>query len=236
MPPDSSTIRDMFNNISGQYDFLNHFLSFGVDRRWRKRVVTELAKHAGTATAGLKVLDVATGTGDLAIAVSSLNPASVAGIDIAPAMMEIGRDKVFMRGLQDVISFSEAAAEKIPFPDSTFDAVTVAFGVRNFGDLVQGISEMQRVLKPGGIMLILEFSHPRSFPSKQLYNLYSRFIIPTVGRIVSKNREAYSYLPESVAAFPSGTDFMAIMEGCGLKSVRQIPLTMGVASVYTGEK
>ncbi len=236
MNPDSNRIRDMFNNISGQYDFLNHFLSFGVDRNWRKRVVREIRNHFHGDTKDLRVLDVATGTGDLAIAVAGLGPAEICGIDIAASMMDIGKDKVYLRGLQNLISFEEAPAEKIPYPDGTFDAVTVAFGVRNFEDLVKGLSEMNRVMKPGGILLVLEFSHPRAFPFRQLYTFYSRFIIPFVGRLISGNRDAYTYLPESVAAFPSGKDFLRILEGCGLKSVKQVPLTMGIASVYTAEK
>jgi len=236
MSPESSDIREMFNTISGQYDFLNHFLSFGIDRSWRRRVVKEIGERFRGRLAALRVLDVATGTGDLAIAIASLHPEQIRAVDIAARMMEIGREKVAAKKLQERIIFSEAAAENLPFPDDTFDAVTVAFGVRNYEDLRKGLSEMRRVMQPGGQMLVLEFSHPASFPFKQLYSFYSRCIIPVVGRIVSKDRRAYAYLPESVAAFPSGTGFLRIMEECGLKNVKQISLTMGIASLYTGGK
>jgi demethylmenaquinone methyltransferase/2-methoxy-6-polyprenyl-1,4-benzoquinol methylase len=236
MSPSTNNIREMFNTISGQYDFLNHFLSFGIDRSWRRRVVKEIGERFRDRLSSLRVLDVATGTGDLAIAIASLKPARVHGVDIAVRMMEIGKEKVASKNLQETILFSEAAAEKLPFPDGTFDAVTVAFGVRNYEDLRKGLSEMRRVLRPGGMILVLEFSHPGSFPFKQLYSFYSRHIIPFVGRIVSKDRQAYAYLPESVAAFPSGTGFLRIMEECGINNVKQISLTMGIASLYTGVK
>lgn len=236
MSPSTENIREMFNTISGQYDFLNHFLSFGIDRSWRRRVVREIQNRFSDRLLTLKVLDVATGTGDLAIAIASLHPEQICAVDIAARMMEIGRVKVAARNLQETIIFSEAAAEELPFHDDTFDAVTVAFGVRNYEDLRKGLSEMRRVMKPGGSMLVLEFSHPATFPFKQLYSFYSRYIIPAVGRIVSKDRQAYAYLPESVAAFPSGTGFLQIMEECGLQNTRQISLTMGIASLYTGVK
>jgi len=236
MAPQTHKIREMFNDISGRYDFLNHFLSFGIDRCWRKRVVREI-RHRFPGTEGkLMILDMATGTGDLAIAMASLKPDRIEGVDVSPDMMAIGKTKVAERNLQHMIVFTEAAAEKIPFPDDSFDAVTVAFGVRNFENREQGLSEMRRVMKPGGLMLVLEFSHPRVFPFKQLFRLYSRFVIPAVGMMVSGSRQAYTYLPESAAAFPSGRDFLKIMEDCRLKNVRQIPLTLGIASIYSGEK
>ena len=226
----------MFNDIAGRYDFLNHFLSFGVDKRWRKKVVTTVARHFQGRTEGLSFLDVATGTGDLAFALAALKPLRICGLDIAPAMMEIARKKAAERNLQGTIDFTEAPAESIPFPDHTFDAVTVAFGVRNFENLNAGIKEMLRVLKPGGLMLILEFSHPGNGLFRHLYLLYSKYFIPAAGRIFSGNSEAYRYLPESVAAFPSGPDFLSVMTSCGVKSAGQQPLTMGIASLYTGEK
>jgi demethylmenaquinone methyltransferase / 2-methoxy-6-polyprenyl-1,4-benzoquinol methylase len=226
----------MFNEISGNYDFLNHFLSFGIDRLWRRRVRREIRNYAGPGIADFRILDVATGTGDLAIALARLKPASVTGIDIAGEMLAVGREKVARKGLGGVISFREADAEHIPFPDHSFDAVTVAFGVRNYENLEQGLSEMRRVMKPGGLMLILEFSHPERFPFRQVYGFYSRHLIPLFGRLVSGSAHAYTYLPESVAAFPSGADFLRIMDAGGLQELRQIPLTSGIATLYAGKK
>jgi demethylmenaquinone methyltransferase/2-methoxy-6-polyprenyl-1,4-benzoquinol methylase len=236
MSPTKASVKQMFNEISGRYDFLNHFLSLGIDRRWRARVTREIRNYAGPRIPEFRILDVATGTGDLAIAMARLKPASITGIDIAGAMLAVGREKVARKGLEAVISFREADAEHIPFPDHSFDAVTVAFGVRNYEDLEQGLSEMRRVLKPGGLMLILEFSHPERFPFRQLYGFYSHRLIPLFGRLVSGSPHAYTYLPESVAAFPSGADFLRIMNDTGLQELRQIALTSGIATLYTGEK
>ena len=190
------TVREMFDDISPKYDFLNHFLSFGIDYGWRKRLVKMLAERKP-----VSVLDVATGTGDLAIAIASLNPQKISGIDISEKMLEVARVKLAEKGLDKLITLRRADAEKIPFSDNSYDAITVAFGVRNYENLEKGLQEMKRVLRPGGVMLILEFSHPSSFPMKQLYGLYSRFVIPLMGRVISGNSKAYSYLPESVAAF-----------------------------------
>jgi demethylmenaquinone methyltransferase / 2-methoxy-6-polyprenyl-1,4-benzoquinol methylase len=224
-------VREMFDDISPQYDFLNHFLSFGIDRQWRKKLVSLLANRKPAA-----VLDVATGTGDLAIAISRLGPKNIVGIDISEKMIEIGRKKITAGGLDQLITLQVADAEKMPFADNSFDAITVAFGVRNYEDLEGGLSEMRRVLRPGGMMLILEFSHPGSFPMKQLYTFYSRFIIPAAGRLISGHKKAYSYLPQSVAAFPSGKKFLGILENLGLKSPKQVSLSMGIASIYLAEK
>jgi len=221
----------MFNDISGKYDFLNHFLSLGVDYRWRRKFVRSLAAFKPR-----RILDVATGTGDLAVLISSLDQAAVTGIDLAANMLAIAEKKILDKGLNDRITFRQADAENIPFPDDSFDAVTVAFGVRNFEDLEKGLSEMRRVLKPGGVMMILEFSHPASFPWKQGYGFYSRYVIPFVGRMVSKNKNAYSYLPESVAAFPSGNDFLEVLQRVGLRKTTQNTLTFGISTIYTGEK
>ncbi|MCX6243561.1 MAG: bifunctional demethylmenaquinone methyltransferase/2-methoxy-6-polyprenyl-1,4-benzoquinol methylase UbiE [Bacteroidetes bacterium] len=224
-------VRLMFNDISGKYDFLNHFLSLGVDYGWRRKFVQNLS-----AFKPLNILDVATGTGDLAIAISSLGTARITGIDLATDMLAIAEKKVRKKGLEERITFRQADAEAIPFPDDAFDAVTVAFGVRNYEDLEKGLSEMRRVLSPGGVMMILEFSHPSSFPMKQAYGFYSRFIIPVIGRLVSKNEQAYSYLPESVAAFPSGNDFLEVMHRVGMKNTTKRPLTFGISTIYKGEK
>jgi len=224
-------VRAMFNDISPKYDFLNHFLSFGIDRLWRKKLVKLLRQSKPS-----EILDVATGTGDLAMAVAKINPRKIIGIDISEQMLDVGRAKLIKANSGNLISFQQADAEQIPFPDNSFDAITVAFGVRNFENLELGISEMRRVLRPGGWMYILEFSHPQVFPMKQLFYLYSRFFIPSMGRLISGNKRAYSYLPESVAAFPSGKKFVEIIEKQGLFKVSFIPLTMGIASIYSGQK
>ncbi|MCX6304935.1 MAG: bifunctional demethylmenaquinone methyltransferase/2-methoxy-6-polyprenyl-1,4-benzoquinol methylase UbiE [Bacteroidetes bacterium] len=224
-------VRVMFDDISSKYDFLNHFLSFGIDRVWRKKLVSLLGQRKP-----VTVLDVATGTGDLAIAIAALKPEKITGIDISAKMLEIGRQKLIEKGLNKLITLQQADAEKIPFSDNSFDAITVAFGVRNYEHLELGLTEMSRVLRPGGVMLILEFSHPESFPMKQLYAIYSRYIIPLTGRLISGNTTAYSYLPESVAAFPSGKNFLDILQKVGLKNTRQLSLSMGIASIYMAEK
>ncbi|MDP1623698.1 MAG: bifunctional demethylmenaquinone methyltransferase/2-methoxy-6-polyprenyl-1,4-benzoquinol methylase UbiE [Bacteroidales bacterium] len=224
-------VRGMFNDISPKYDFLNHFLSLGIDRIWRKKLVVILKNRQP-----VNVLDVATGTGDLAIAISSLGVRKIVGIDISEKMLEIGRRKLIEKNLEQTITLQQADAEKIPYSDNSFDAVTVAFGVRNFEDLSQGIAEMSRVLRPGGVMIILEFSHPESFPVKQLYSFYSSYIIPVMGRLISGNNKAYTYLPESVTAFPSGRPFLEILDKQGLKNTRQVSLSMGIVSIYMAEK
>ncbi|NCA74994.1 MAG: bifunctional demethylmenaquinone methyltransferase/2-methoxy-6-polyprenyl-1,4-benzoquinol methylase UbiE [Alphaproteobacteria bacterium] len=229
--PKKETVRRMFDDISGKYDFLNHFFSFGIDHLWRKKLVRLLAPSKP-----LSILDVACGTGDLALSLARLRPQRIVGIDISEKMLEIGRQKISRKGKEPVIRLQQGDAEHIPFPDNTFDAVTVAFGVRNFDDLGLGLSEMRRVLRPGGCMLILEFSHPAAFPMKQLYGFYSHTVIPAVGRLISGSSTAYTYLPQSVDAFPSGKDFLEILDQRGLVRVNQISLTGGIASVYTGEK
>ena len=221
----------MFDEISGRYDFLNHFLSLGIDIRWRKKFVKILAAHHPAT-----ILDVATGTGDLAIALCSLHPEKIAGIDISVKMLEIAREKAKQSGLKDRIEFRPGDAENIDYPDGSFDAVTVAFGVRNFAGLEQGLKEMKRILRPGGRMMILEFSHPSATPWKQLYHFYSKRIIPLTGRLISGHREAYSYLPDSVAAFPSGREFMAVLDRIGMKNTSCIPLTFGISTIYLAEK
>lgn len=226
----------MFNEISPRYDFLNHFLSLGIDHGWRRRVVREIRNLHGDRLPGLQILDVATGTGDLAIAVARLNPANIDAIDIASSMMEIGRNKIREMGLTEKITFREGEAERIPFPDDTYDVVMVAFGVRNFEDLQGGLKEMKRVMKAGGAMMVLEFSHPVRFPMKPLYAFYSKQIIPLFGKLISKHHRAYTYLPETVAAFPSGEEFLSILREAGLHKLRQIPLSGGIATLYCGEK
>ncbi|MBC8314434.1 MAG: bifunctional demethylmenaquinone methyltransferase/2-methoxy-6-polyprenyl-1,4-benzoquinol methylase UbiE [Bacteroidales bacterium] len=236
MSPNKDSVRTMFDEISPRYDFLNHLLSFGIDHSWRRRVVKEIRRLFHEPASTIRILDVATGTGDLAMAVSTLQQASIEGIDISTKMMEIGRKKVRARGLSGKIVFREGEAENIPFEDNLFDVVMVAFGVRNFEELENGISEMKRVLKPGGVMLILEFSHPERYPMKALYSFYSSVIIPLFGKLISRHREAYTYLPDTVADFPSGEDFIAVLRKMELKEPFQIPLTGGIASLYCTEK
>jgi demethylmenaquinone methyltransferase / 2-methoxy-6-polyprenyl-1,4-benzoquinol methylase len=224
-------VRKLFDDISERYDFLNHFLSFGIDRWWRKNFVRVLSKSHP-----LRILDVATGTGDLAIAMAALSPEKIVGIDISGRMMEIGKKKAAKKQLDGIIEFRQGDAESIPFPDGFFDAVTVAFGVRNFENLSIGLTEMKRVLKPGGTMLILEFSRPENGTMKVLYRFYSKFIIPFIGSKISRNDQAYTYLPETIAAFPSGEDFTRLMEKAGMEKNSYISLTFGISTIYSGVK
>lgn len=224
-------VRNMFNNIAGNYDFLNHFLSAGIDRRWRKKVIQVLRKAQSK-----RILDVATGTADLAIAESKLSTEKIIGIDIADQMLEIGRKKIAKKNLTQRISLETGDSEALRFEEASFDAVTVAFGVRNFENLDKGLSEMHRVLENKGIAAILEFSRPRKFPIKQLYSFYFKHILPTLGKIVSKHDSAYTYLPESVSTFPDGEDFLKHMQQAGFSQLQQKPLTFGIATLYTGKK
>lgn len=224
-------VAEMFDNISARYDLLNHLLSLSIDKGWRKKVV-RMAKEGNPKL----ILDVATGTADLAIALEKTGAEKITGVDISAGMLEVGREKVAKKKLSKLISLELGDSEALEFADNTFDVITVAFGVRNYENLEQGLSEMARVLKPGGRLLVLEFSQPQSFPFKQIYNFYFKYILPTVGKLISKDARAYSYLPESVQAFPHGEQFMNIMAGCGLKKGRRIPLTFGIASIYEGIK
>ncbi len=224
-------VADMFNSISKKYDFLNHFLSFGIDIKWRKRAI----KSLNTLQPGL-ILDVATGTGDFAIEALKLSPKKVTGIDISSGMLEVGRKKIKKMGLTDKIELLEGDSENLPFDDNIFDAVIVAFGVRNFENLEIGLSEMYRVLRKEGKVVILEFSKPGTFPFKQLYNFYFRAILPLIGKFVSKDNAAYTYLPESVRLFPDGNNFTGILKDVGFKNALCNPLTFGISSIYTGQK
>jgi demethylmenaquinone methyltransferase/2-methoxy-6-polyprenyl-1,4-benzoquinol methylase len=224
-------VRSMFNSIAGRYDFLNHFLSAGIDFHWRKKTIRILNQRHPK-----KILDIATGTGDLAIEAVKLKPLKIVGIDIAEDMLAIGREKIRKKKLSDLISFETGDCENLRFGDLTFDAVMVAFGVRNFENLQKGLSEMYRVLNENGIAVILEFSKPGQFPVKQIYSFYFRYILPRIGRMVSGNRSAYTYLPESVGSFPSGDNFIQLFSSAGFSDVTCRPLTFGIASVYTGIK
>ncbi|GIV59311.1 bifunctional demethylmenaquinone methyltransferase/2-methoxy-6-polyprenyl-1,4-benzoquinol methylase UbiE [Rhodocaloribacter litoris] len=222
-------VQAMFDAIAPRYDLLNRILSFGIDRRWRRQAVAMLREHQPR-----RILDVATGTADLAIEALSLDPEKVVGVDISDEMLRIGQEKIERLGLADRITLRKGDAERLPFSDSQFDAVLVAFGVRNFENLEQGLRQIARVLRPGGVLVVLEFSRPRRFPVKQLYRFYARHILPRVGRSLSRNEGAYQYLPDSIAAFPDGPHFLDIMEKAGFKDLRWKPLTFGIASLYKG--
>lgn len=221
----------MFNNIAWRYDFLNRFLSFGIDRSWRRKAIGVLKKEKPQL-----ILDIATGTGDFAIEALRLDPVKIFGVDISDDMLAIGRKKIKKKHVQDKIELLGGDSEKLFFEDNKFDAVTVAFGVRNFEHLEKGLSEIHRVLKPGGTALILEFSKPQSQIINKLYRFYSSTLCPWIGRIISKDASAYSYLYESVEAFPYGKAFQKILEGSGFTAVKIKPLTFGVASVYSCKK
>lgn len=224
-------VAQMFNSISSRYDFLNHFLSLGVDKRWRKRAVKEMKRF----NPGL-VLDVATGTGDLAVATLALFPEKVIGIDISSGMLEKGKEKILKKGLENKIEFRLGDSEQLEFNDNNFEVACVAFGVRNFENLQQGLQELKRVIKPGGGLVVLEFSKPKKFPIKQLYAFQSRFLIPLIGRLVSGEKSAYKYLPESIQAFPEGKEFLKQLELAGFSEFSHRYLTGGIASLYVAVK
>lgn len=222
----------MFDGIAPYYDFLNRLLSLGIDTVWRKRAIDQLK-----GTEPKLLLDVATGTADVALEMARrLQPERIIGLDIAPQMLDVGREKVRNKGLEHIIELQVGDSENLPFANNTFDALTVAFGVRNFEHLEKGLQEMYRVLKPGGKLVVLEFSKPRIFPFKQLYDFYFRNILPAVGRFTSKDPRAYRYLYESVQAFPDREQFTDILSKTGYKSNQCIPLTLGICSIYTGVK
>ena len=223
-------VTKMFDNIAGSYDFLNHTLSLGMDNIWRKIAIKKLTNNPTT------ILDIATGTGDFAISASKYTNANITGVDISQGMLDVGIKKIAKKELTDRIKLQLADSEDLPFKDSSYDAVTAGFGVRNFEDLNKGLSEMHRTLKKGGIVAILEPSEPSSFPLKQLYNLYFHHILPFIGGIISKDKNAYTYLPDSVSAFPSGKDFLVELEKTGFKNCKHIPLTLGIVSLYIAIK
>jgi demethylmenaquinone methyltransferase/2-methoxy-6-polyprenyl-1,4-benzoquinol methylase len=224
-------VAQMFDNISPKYDFLNHILSLGIDRIWRRKAINLLKEDQPKL-----ILDIATGTGDFAIAALKLNPDKVIGVDISAGMLEVGKKKMIKRNLTDKIEMQLGDSEGLEFEENKFDAVIVAFGVRNFEHLEEGLADMLRVLKEGGKVVILEFSQPRVFPLKQLYNFYFRWILPKIGRLISKDQSAYTYLPESVNAFPDGDAFLKIMNSVGYKKTTCKSLTFGISSIYTGVK
>ena len=225
-------VESMFDSIAWRYDFLNHFLSFNFDRLWRRRAIRIIARTNEMPL----ILDVATGTGDLAIAALKLNPRGISGIDISRKMLEIGKEKIQKKGLSAKIELSYGDSENIPFSDKMFDVAMVAFGVRNFANPLKGLTEMRRVVRDGGMIMVLEFSKPSGFPFKPLYNFYFKNILPLFGRFFSKDKAAYSYLPDSVMKFPDNEKFLELLNMAGWSETRQIKLTGGVASIYTGFK
>jgi demethylmenaquinone methyltransferase/2-methoxy-6-polyprenyl-1,4-benzoquinol methylase len=225
-------VAEMFDNIAHKYDFLNHFLSLNIDKIWRRKAI-QFLKQSNPQS----VLDVATGTGDFAVEIHKrLSPKEITGIDISTGMLKIAEAKIKKKALSKTIRFQEGDSELINFPDNRFDAVTVAFGVRNFENLQQGINEIYRVLKPGGEIVVLEFSRPEKFPIKQLYNFYFKRILPSIGRMFSKDTSAYSYLPESVDAFPYGKRFFEILTLSGFIHLKEKKLAFGISSVYYAKK
>ena len=227
-----SPIAAMFDRISPKYDALNHILSLNIDKVWRKKTAKIVSKTQPKA-----ILDLATGTADLAIAMAKHNPqAHIIGLDISEKMLEIGKEKVKLQNLENQIELHHGDAASLPFEDARFDAVTVAFGVRNFEDLSKGLSEMHRVLKTNGQAVILEFSLPERFPIKQLYNFYFKHLLPNIGKWVSKDGNAYSYLPHSVEKFPKPSDFCNILGSFGLKNCQIKPLSFGIATLYVANK
>jgi demethylmenaquinone methyltransferase/2-methoxy-6-polyprenyl-1,4-benzoquinol methylase len=224
-------VRAMFNSIARNYDFLNHFLSFGIDVLWRKRLIRELKKYKP-----LKILDIATGTADLAIMASKINDAEIVGVDLSSGMIEVGKEKVDRKNLNQKIQLLVGDAESLDLKLNSFDAAMVAFGVRNFEDLDKGLTEIAAVLKDESPLFVLEFSKPQLFLFKQLYHFYSFKILPLIGKVISKDSSAYIYLPASINEFHSGKDFIQVMERCGFSDCRMIPLSLRIATIYIGHK
>jgi demethylmenaquinone methyltransferase/2-methoxy-6-polyprenyl-1,4-benzoquinol methylase len=227
-------VAEMFDNIAHSYDFLNHFFSLGIDKLWRKKAINILKKENPGS-----ILDVATGTGDFALqSIKNGLPSNgkITGLDISNGMLEVGRKKITKKNLSDRIDMVQGDSENMPFEDNTFDATMVAFGVRNFQNLKPGLQDMYRVIKPNALCVVLEFSKPKVFPIKQLFGFYFKRIMPFFGKLVSKDARAYTYLPESVDAFPEGEAFKGIMKKCGYREIEQKMLFGGVASIYWGRK
>jgi demethylmenaquinone methyltransferase/2-methoxy-6-polyprenyl-1,4-benzoquinol methylase len=227
----SQYVASLFNSIASTYDFLNHFLSGGIDFYWRRHALKMLGNPFPK-----NVLDVATGTGDFAIAAAKLGTQKIVGIDIADNMLAIGRNKIKKRNLEDKITLETGKSESMQFSDNSFDAAIVAFGVRNFENLELGLSEMRRVLKKDAKILVLEFSKPKYFPFKQIYLLYFKHILPLIGKLISKHKEAYDYLPNTVMNFPEGEIFLGILTKVGFKNTQQRRMTFGIVTAYTGVK
>jgi len=222
---------DMFNDIAGSYDFLNHLLSLNIDRVWRRKAVNTIKPLNPS-----EILDVATGTGDLALAAMKLNPTRIIGADVSEGMLKVAREKISRRGLDSVISFVQAPCEALPFDDSTFDAAMVAFGVRNFEDPQKGLDELCRVLKPGGILVVLEFTLPKHTWILNAYRFYFHRVLPLIGKAFSSDLEAYRYLPESVENFPKGDEFLKMLTIAGFAGCKYRSLTLGICGLYSGQK
>ena len=227
----TSPIAKLFNSIAPSYDFLNHFLSLGIDRRWRRKVLLPIKLDTET-----QVLDVACGTADLIIEANKQGSYRITGVDISEKMLEVGQRKIAKKGLIGYVHLQQVEGVHLPFPDATFEVVTVAFGVRNFEHRAESLAEMYRVMKTGGTLMVLEFSTPTVFPLKQLYKFYFKCILPIIGGIFSGNKSAYSYLPDSVYAFPNSEDFQKELGCIGWKEMECKPLTGGIASVYYAKK
>ena len=221
----------IFDNISANYDGLNRVISFGIDISWRKKVVQLVSKNNPK-----QILDIATGTGDLAIMMSQLNPDKIIGLDISAGMLDVGKRKIANVNLSDKIDMVVGDSENMPFDDNTFDAITVSFGVRNFANLDKGLTEIKRVLKPGGTFVVLETSNPTKFPFKQGYKFYTTYILPFIGKIFSRDKAAYSYLCESANIFPFGEAFNNILQKNGFINTEYRPVTFGVATIYSATK
>lgn len=228
----SAQVERMFDSIAGKYDFLNHTLSLGFDKGWRRKGIAFLRPFAPK-----QMLDIATGTGDLAISMfKTLQPDRIIGADISEGMMDIGRRKAAKAGYSDHISFEYQDCLSLTYADNTFDAVTAAFGIRNFEDIEKGLAEMYRILKPGGHLMILELSTPERFPMKQLYRLYSKTMIPFMGRLFSNEKKAYQYLPASIQVVPQGNIMTELLSRIGFKEAKVRTFTFGICSLYTGKK
>lgn len=224
-------VRSLFDKIAFRYDLLNHLLSGGVDLYWRRAAIQKLVKHQPK-----NILDVATGTADFALATMRLQPKQVIGVDISEQMLEIGRKKIANKKLSESIRLQSGEAEDLNFSNDNFDAAIVAFGARNFEHLDKGLSEMYRVLRKEGMIVVLEFSRPTAFPLKQLYFFYFKTILPFVGKLISKDTEAYQYLPDTVMKFPEGKDFLERLKSAGFSSLNEDRLTFGIATIYSGVK
>jgi len=225
-------VTTMFDNIASKYDLLNGVLTLGIDKSWRKKAVAEL-----NASDHQRILDVATGTADIAVEINKqISPKEIIGLDISPEMINFGDKKVAKKEMTSVISLEVGDSENMRFEDGYFDATTVSFGARNFGNLEKGLSEMHRVTRNGGKIVILEFSKPTMFPFKQGYNFYFKYILPNIGKMTSKDPKAYKYLYESVQAFPDYDNFADILRKVGFRSVVWTPLTLGICTIYTGIK
>lgn len=230
----SDQVEAMFDNIAPAYDLMNRLMTLGIDRRWRSRAIKMMAKkhHAPR-----YILDVASGTGDLAMMMArKLDPVSITGVDLSNEMLEVGRSKVDAAGLADLITFSRADCLQLPFPDETFDCVTAAYGVRNFEDIEAGYREMFRVMRPGGCLMVLELSTPRNHLVRPLYDLYTKHLIPLIGKMVSKDLSAYSYLPASIQAVPQGSEMTALMTSAGFDDATFRTMTFGTCTVYLAQK